>query len=79
MLVELQLSGNEMPVFHLNGNTANFQMFPTGDKSMPSVEFNSYDDLNNIAGIEGPALGKIELVHIEEPVAIGKVPPTQEE
>ena len=33
-----------------------------------TVEFQSLDDINGLAGIEAPNLGRFELVHIEEPV-----------
>lgn len=78
MLLEFQSYGAVIPNFHLNGNIATLNASADG-KTFPTVEFNSYDDLNNISGIEGPALGRIELVHVEEPVAIGKQPPTPEE
>lgn len=80
MGIEMRLAGFDVPLF-VKGQNQTYLLKNQKYRDLnQTIEYASLDDMDGIAGIEAPNLGKFAIVHIEEPVMKGdKEQPTKEE
>lgn len=69
VVAELKLSGFHLPNYRKTATKLERRFFSNQiNFKNQTVEFQSLEDINGLAGIEAPNLGRFEIVHIEEPV-----------
>ena len=81
MALEIKFAGYKIPDYE-KGVAQTYRMINVRSRSSnQTIEYESFDNANGLAGIEAPNLGYFPIVHIEEPVLIddpGKIPDAAE-
>lgn len=80
MALEMRMAGYDIPLLQKGINNTYLVTDERFKDLCQTIEYASLDDMDGIAGIEAPQLGRFAMVHVEEPVTkTDKEQPTKEE